>query len=490
MGEFFRAFFQAVASFVRKLFTADRQDSERNDPAQQLTPAVADSQVTIAPTVIARVEPTFTELELPALSAQLRLEELGQNYGRQNLPASDSTSLDPVEQRIADLIQNRILRIRSEYELADQTLAAASSTEKIDAGISRVRDILEESLTDLRTQARISHDEVFLRRERAQRCKQEVKDFREENGLKRDARPNRTWEPRIFALVVLIVIEGLLNGSILSRGLEGGLIAGWSIAFGLAAMNTVVAFLMGWMSHNLVHVKFLRKLVGALVLVGWIAWMLIFNLGVAHYRDALGSQDPDNAGTIALENFRTRPLSVRDFQSTILLALGILFSIVALYDGFGMDDSYPGYGPVTRKWEAACEDFQEVTKTQLLTLATLRDQKIGRIRGEIDYLVNINSRLPDEIQRRRALSARWEHDIERLERAANTMAASYREANRRARSSPPPAYFGLPLSIVRPDNPVRVDLRKPSLEVISDAPTAITREYEAAIESLPTLEEL
>ena len=59
-----------------------------------------------------------------------------------------------------------------------------------------------------------------------------------------------------------------------------------------------------------------------------------------------------------------------------------------------------------------------------------------------------------------------------------------------ARSSPPPAYFGLPLSIVRPDNPVRVDLRKPSLEVISDAPTAITREYEAAIESLPTLEEL
>ena len=87
--------------------------------------------------------------------------------------------------------------------------------------------------------------------------------------------------------------------------------------------------------------------------------MLIFNLGVAHYRDALGSQDPDNAGTIALENFRTRPLSVRDFQSTILLALGILFSIVALYDGFGMDDSYLGDGTGHRKWEAACEDFQK-----------------------------------------------------------------------------------------------------------------------------------
>ncbi len=492
MGEFFRRFFQAVASFLQKLFGHDRHGSDRDDPAQPLTPAETDSQLTIAPVVIARVEPTFTDIDLPALSGQLRLEELGQEYGRQNLPASDSTSLDPVEQRIVEVIQNRILKTRSEYELADQNLATASRVAEIDAGISRVRDMVEESLVDLRTQARASHDEVFLRRERAQRCKQEVKDFREENGLKREARPNRTRQPQVFILVVLIAIEGLLNGSILARGLEGGLIAGWIIALGLAAMNTVAAFLLGWMSHNLVHIKVSRKLAGALVLLGWLAWMVSLNLGVAHYRDALGGPDPDSAGATALAELRSHPLSVRDFQSIMLLALGILFSAVAFYDGFGMDDSYPGYGAVTRKWEEACEEFQEVKKHQLLTLGILKDQRISRVRGEIDYLANMNSRLPDEIRRQRALAARWEHDVERLERAANTMVATYREANRRARSSPPPAHFGLPLSIARSDNPVRVDLDngRKNLEVISDASTAITREYEAATKSLPTLEEL
>jgi hypothetical protein len=73
------------------------------------------------------------------------------------------------------------------------------------------------------------------------------------------------------------------------------------------------------------------------------------------------------------------------------------------------------------------------------------------------------------------------------------MVATYREANRRARSSPAPAHFGLPVSMALPDNPVRENLdngNRPSLEVISDAPTRITREYEAAINGLPTLEEL
>jgi hypothetical protein len=351
--------------------------------------------------------------------------------------------------------------------------------------------MLEESLTDLRTQARVSHDEVFLRRESAQRCKQEINDFRNENG--RDPRPNKTRHPRVFALLGLITIEGFFNGSILSRGLEGGLIAGWVLAICLAAMNTVTAFLFGWMSHNLVHIKLLRKLGGSLVLVGWIGWMVGFNLGVAHYRDALGGQDPDNAGIIALEDLGTHLLSIHDFQSTMLLALGILFSVLAFYDGFGMDDPYPGYGAVSRKWEEACEEFQQVKKGEVSTLGVLKDQKISRLRGEIDYLANMYSRLPDELQRRRSLATRWEHDMERLQRAANTMVATYREANRRARSSPAPAHFGLPVSMALPDNPVRENLdngNRPSLEVISDAPTRITREYEAAINGLPTLEEL
>ncbi len=272
-------------------------------------------------------------------------------------------------------------------------------------------------------------------------------------------------------------------------------------------MNTVFAFLLGWMSHYVSHVNPWRRTAGFLIIACWVTWLAFFNLAVAHYRDALGGPDPDNAGIDAVKLFLSNTVAIHDFQSMLLLVLGGVFSAIAFYDGRRMDDPYPGYGPVTRKWEEAGKKFQEARRKEEAALTRLKDDSLARIRQETDYVPSLEGRLRQQIRYLAELAASWEREMENLERAANTLAEIYREANRHARTTPPPAHFGLALKIQRPDNPItRMYVHSDgatAAQITSDlsqtdgaaaqnsAPTAsILHEYVAAIESLPTLEEL
>jgi len=54
-------------------------------------------------------------------------------------------------------------------------------------------------------------------------CRQEMETFRKQNGLERNAQPIRSHAARVFVLGVLVIIEGVFNGSLFQRGLWGGL---------------------------------------------------------------------------------------------------------------------------------------------------------------------------------------------------------------------------------------------------------------------------
>ena len=48
-------------------------------------------------------------------------------------------------------------------------------------------------------------------------------------------------------------------------------------------------------------------------------------------------------------------------MSWVLVFIGILFAIIALFDGIRVDDKYPGYGPLVRKLkDVQAELHQEV----------------------------------------------------------------------------------------------------------------------------------
>ena len=51
------------------------------------------------------------------------------------------------------------------------------------------------------------------------------------------------------------------------------------------------------------------------------------------------------------------PFGLTDFSSWMLVLIGSLFALIALFDGLKSDDKYPGYGAVVRKLKDALDEL-------------------------------------------------------------------------------------------------------------------------------------
>ena len=60
--------------------------------------------------------------------------------------------------------------------------------------------------------------------------------------------------------------------------------------------------------------------------------------------------------TEGFQNFLLNPFGLDNFLSWVLVFVGILFALIALFDGLKIDDKYPGYGAIVRKLKEAEDD--------------------------------------------------------------------------------------------------------------------------------------
>src|SRR5215831_4320979 len=116
--------------------------------------------------------------------------------------------------------------------------------------------------------------------------------------------------------------------------------------------------------------------------------ILALNLSFAHYRDlsVLGMPNPEQN---ALSDMLQTPLILHDVKSWWLAVVGVLFSFVALIDGFTWDDPYPGYAEVARRREVKREDYLDRKHYWLEKIKERREQaraEVGEIRRETDMI--------------------------------------------------------------------------------------------------------
>jgi len=201
----------------------------------------------------------------------------------------------------------------------------------------------------------------------------------------------------VMFVLFFIIVEALINGSFLAVGIEGGLITGWITALGISFFNVVLLGFMfgGWARRQLNLRRFHRKLLGALALCAVLAVAYSSNLLVAHYRDALGGSDPDNAGAAALATWLTNPvnpLKVSGVQSLWLLGIGIAFTIMGLVDGYLFEDPYPGYGRFYIEHTRRQADYQSLYQKSFDELRDVEQKQDSRL---ADLADEINKRLND-----------------------------------------------------------------------------------------------
>jgi len=384
----------------------------------------------------------FPELDVERMRKRMHLIEEGEGRGLSEEPPTESSALDEIENRIVTEIQGE-LRVTHENATSHiRSYGERLAALRIGTHLAQLVGSASAAGTDFGTSVGRGRDLIFQLRQNVTGVNDEMRRFKTENNLNRiPSYPlARRWHWGI--ITVLVLIEATLNGMMLARGLALGILGGVTQALVIAMINVAFGLLAGRFAvPNLNHRQPWRRLTGAAMLLFWICFSLAFNLAVAHYRSALGGENPEQADKIAIQNLVAHPLGVPEVTGWLLFILGISFSIVAAADGWKMDDRYPGYGALARRVEEANEEYR-VQKDQVIAeLQEIRENAIKEmdaVAGEVEARSEQYKAIQQN--RLRYIQLFTEH-VGYLEQCANELLSTYRQANRKSRKSSAPTHF-------------------------------------------------
>ena len=303
-------------------------------------------------------------LSYEELKDLLNLEEIAKEEGLKNSPASSALHPDnfhnELTARYKKLIGDYSNEISTQFSLLEST---AANKLKTIAFLGNARSSFNNEL-DSQLENRLP--EITFNNENVKLIKKELKEFRKNNQLTRSADFPASQIFSIFILLLVISIEAILNSIFFAAGLESGVAGGILVAGFISLINVVFSFLIGkfWFKQ-IFSVYFFKKLIGFVGLTSWISFTLIFNLAVGHIRSAFADGNVyAEATTKGYETFKTavfenNSIGLDDFQSWMIVIVGLFAAVIALVDGLKSDDQYPGYGHAVRKVLTAEELLHE-----------------------------------------------------------------------------------------------------------------------------------
>lgn len=279
------------------------------------------------------------------------VEATAKVMGEKNSPATAAQNPDDFHNKLTTrfkkIIADRTRDITRHLDSLENSAERANEKLKFLDGIkAQFKNKLDEDLE--------SYEPIITdANSRVRSFKKEVNDFKTSNNLTRDADyPDSLWW-HYFILLLLIVVESVINASFFAQGANLGLLGGASITVIISGLNVVLGYLVGkywaklsWSSNQSL------KVIGVGGFAVWGFLTACFNLTVGHIRTKF-EQGDKNAFDTGVEAFMTDTWGLTNFSSWMLVMIGSLFALLALYDGLKSDDKYPGYGAVVRKLKAA-----------------------------------------------------------------------------------------------------------------------------------------
>lgn len=395
-------------------------------------------------TVTARVPKLdpIPALEESRLKKELKIERRARQEGAHNQPETNAADLNQTEQSIVDRCQHGIDMLQQ--WAVRESLKCANQLPHTDAGpgdflVDDVKADVNLKIATLKAEAK---DELVRLRIAERQLLRERRLFQQENHLNRSAHyPSSQLFP-ISLLAAMMIAEAVANAYLFARGNPFGLLGGWLQALIVSLANVVVSFVFGmFVLRNIHHVQWVRKSIALLLLPLGLATLGGFNLAVAHYRDLL-EIDPVNALIRTLTALRTHPFELTNFESIILLMVGIVICVFATWDGYGVvDDHYPGYGRLDRRYAKAARQYDArkgafrqaillVMDKALLALG----ERTKRIGEKVDHATNL-------LKQSVLIVRMFGDSADQTAKLGQRLLKLYREANAKVRTTDAPAYF-------------------------------------------------
>src|SRR6266436_3261885 len=444
----------------------------------------------------------FLDLAVDRVADELQLPHHGAERGADNRPAQDAQTLDDVEHQIVERVESHKQAAHFLYlnhlETYDQRLLALNFEERV----AIIQQAAPEAVGDFRAEAALGRDELFSLQQRLSDSEMERDQFRRRHKIARPARlssPGKTVL-KVGLLAVLFVVEVVINGGFLSKSNEQGLLGGAIQAVSFAALNIIVSFLCGLVPIRLLNRRLgLFKLLGFLSLLAYLAFAATLNLTLSHLREIPPSLT-DDVGHQVLLRLMDAPFSLNDVNSWVFFGIGFAFSVIAMADGLVFADPFFGYGALERRCIDARAKFTDRKAALIETLRDIRDTASEAMNDAVRDLAVRRSEYDAILQARGALSQRFVEHQNHIERACRALLAIYREANRRRRNAPDPAYWSKPYTLERiqpigkdPNNPAQAHLRRSIIEtqeLVTTQIRSVHEAFDAAVRSYREIDDL
>ena len=385
----------------------------------------------------------FPVVDIEKLGSTLDLKEKGAAAGRQNRPAPDAQSFDETEQRLVAWVE---AEKKSSYQILEdqfQTFDSRLRNLDFEGQFGLIRQANASSVSDFKAEVASGVDELHGLRRKLKTAEDEMVGFKATHKLQRAAKVSSkaAWGFKVSLIVFLVLIEMVMNGSFLAKGSEQGLVGGVTEAAAFAFLNIGAALMFSFFCVRfLVHRSYALKLLGLLGLVAYVAVALGINIALAHYRE-VSATILSGAGAEVIQRLKATPLGLTELNSWMLFAIGLMFSLVAFIDGCYLTDPYPGFAGVQKRLDAARDNYIDRKLDLIEDLREIRDDHNSKIEEIIRDLSLRRQETAAIIAHRARTAGLFAEHQNHLERAANVLLTSYRDANRTARTEQEPPYF-------------------------------------------------
>jgi len=444
----------------------------------------------------------FLDLNVDRIADEMRLAELGKERGAQNRPASDTQALDDIERQIMERVTAHKQQSHSIYldhlHTYDDRITALS----FEGSFAIIQQAAPEAVGDFKAEATVGRDHLFVLRRWLNESEAERDSFRAHHKIERPARLASLGKIilKIGVLAILFIIEVVVNGSFLANANMGGLLGGIVQANVFAALNILASFLWGMVLIRLVNRRnIFQKLLGVLSCFAYLAFAVALNLTLAHLREIPPTIGSD-VGQEVLRRLQTAPHVLADINSWVFFSIGFIFSLVAMADGLMFFDPYIGYASLERRWLNANNKFADARSELIERLRDIRETSTQTMNDAASSLAARRSDYDSMLKGRGRLAQRFSEHQNQIEQTAHALLAKYREANRRARTTPAPSTFARAYSMDRiiyaggePDSTTREHLQAMIAEtqqLLKDQIKAIHTAFDDAMKTYREIDEL
>ena len=319
-----------------------------------------------------------------------------------------------------------------------------------------------DAISDFRRAVDSGRSELYIEEEKLKEISDERKLFVKKNKLERTAYYPETKGSVVLhcgVISVLFLIEAIANGRMLASENDWGLFGGTMEAIIIAFLNIGIAAVTGYFGlREMFHRHLLRKILGIFWLGVWLLFATGFNLLVAHYRDFISYPrseaswitDP-GIPQLIVQNFLQNPIGLNDFLSWVLCGIGILFAFIVLIEFFKMDDAYPFYGRVDRKYQKLRGRYTRLRSDLINELDETRRGVTDQIKDDINTIIR-------EDKERQGIQVNWVALTKEYYRSVKELKANRNELLRNySPERPVPLDNGSEI-IVDPPKPIDTDI--------------------------------